>query len=60
MNETIFFLNDKDKSFFITAHNNLIMMQNSINHSDDFFNSFFKDKTENEIKAWIDKEATKW
>lgn len=36
------------------------MMKNSINHSDDFFDTFFKNKTKEEIKEWINKEAEEW
>lgn len=39
---------------------NLVMMSNSIKHSDSFFNSFFKDKTEKEVKQWIEEEAKSW
>lgn len=60
LNETLFFLNDLEKEFFLLGQNNLIMMKNSINHSDDFFDTFFKDKTEEEIKEWINKEAEEW
>lgn len=60
LNETLFFLNDLEKEFFLLGQNNLIMMKNSINHSDDFFDTFFKDKTEEEVKEWINKEAEEW
>lgn len=60
LNETLFFLNDLEKGFFILGQNNLTMMKNSINHSDDFFDTFFKDKTEEKIKEWINKEAEEW
>ena len=60
LNETLFFLNDLEKEFFLLGQNNLIMMKNSINHSDDFFDTFFKDKTKEEIKEWINKEAEEW
>ena len=60
LNETLFFLNDFEKEFFILCQNNLIMMKNSINHSDDFFDTFFKDKTKEEIKEWINKEVEEW
>lgn len=53
-------LNDFDKSFFIIVQKNLTMMKNSIEHSDDFFNTFFKNKSREEIKEWIEKEAEKW
>lgn len=60
VNEILYFSNEVEKKFFIIARNNLIMMKNSINHSEDFFNSFFKNKTEKEVKKWIEKEAEKW
>ena len=60
LNETLFFLNDLEKGFFILGQNNLTMMKNSINHSDDFFDTIFKDKTKEEIKEWINKEVEEW
>lgn len=60
LNETLYFLNDLEKEFFILGQNNLTMMKNSINHSDDFFDTFFKDKTKEEIEEWINKEAEGW
>lgn len=60
LNETLYFLNGLEKEFFILCQNNLIMMKNSINHSDDFFDTFFKDKTKEEIKEWINKEVEEW
>lgn len=60
LSETLFFLNDFEKEFFILGQNNLTMMKNSINHSDDFFDTFFKDKTKEEIKEWINKEVEEW
>ena len=42
------------------AHRQFTYMKNSINHSDDFFNTFFKDKTRDEIVEWVDNESKKW
>lgn len=58
--ESKFFVAPKDFGFLQLTQNNLIAMRNSINHSEDFFESFFKDKTEEEIKEWIESESEKW
>ena len=58
--ESKFFAPPKDFDFLQLAQNNLIAMRNSINHSEDFFESFFKDKSEEEIKEWIESESEKW
>ena len=60
LEEVKFFLPQKDLYFTQIAQNNLTMMINSINHSEDFFNNIFKDKTKSDIKKWIDKESRKW
>lgn len=58
--ETKFFVATKDLGFLQLTQNNLIAMRNSINHSDDFFESFFKDKSEKDVKEWIEQESEKW
>ena len=58
--ESKFFATKKDFDFLILSQNNLTAMKNSINHSDDFFEHFFKDKKEEEIKEWIEKESEGW
>lgn len=35
-------------------------IRNTIENSDDFYNAFFHNKTEDEIKQWIEKEAQRW
>ena len=60
LEEVKFFLPQKDLYFTQIAQNNLTMMINSINHSEDFFNNIFQDKTKSDIKKWIDKESRKW
>ena len=60
LEEVKFFLPQKDLYFTQMAQNNLTMMINSINHSEDFFNNIFQDKTKSDIKKWIDKESRKW
>lgn len=55
-----FFVAPKDIRFLQITQNNLIAMRNSINHSEDFFESFFKDKTKEEIIEWIEDESEKW
>ena len=60
LEEVKFFLPQKDLYFTEIAQNNLTMMINSINHSEDFFNNIFQDKTKSDIKKWIDKESRKW
>ena len=60
LEEVKFFLPHKDIYFTEIAQNNLTMMINSINHSDDFFKEIFQDKTKDNIKEWINKESQKW
>lgn len=60
LEETKPFVGTKDLAFFQLAQNNLIAMRNSINHSEDFFETFFKNKTKKEIQEWVEDEAKKW
>ena len=60
LNETMYFLNRQEILFFQFAQKQLQLMQNSINHSDDFFSQYFKNKNQDEITEWIEKEAQKW
>lgn len=58
--ESIHFSNGFEHKFYELAVQQMTYMKNSINHSEDFFNHFFKDKTEQEIMSWIEKESEKW
>lgn len=60
LDETILFLTRQEMIFFQLAKQQLRAIKNSINHSDDFFSSYFEDKTEEDIINWIEKEAQKW
>lgn len=60
LNETMYFLNRQEILFFQFAQKQLQLIKNSINHSDDFFSEYFKNKNRNEIIKWIEKEAQKW
>lgn len=46
--------------FCSIAINQMSLMKNSINNSEDFFNTFFKDKTREEIVNWINEESKNW
>lgn len=60
LEEAKFFASLSDFNSFQVAQDNLKAMINSINHSDDFFNDIFKDKTQSKILKWIELEAMKW
>lgn len=54
------FLGRPELLFFHFAKQQLAMMKNSINRSEDFFSLYFECKTEDEVIEWIEKEAQKW
>lgn len=56
----MYFSNKTENDFYNLALQQMVYMKNSINHSEDFFNMFFKDKTKEEIMDWIDEESKKW
>ena len=58
--EIIFFQPSYKKQRYVFAMDQLIAMKNSINHSQDFFEGYFKDKSGEQILQWIEKEAKKW
>ena len=53
-------LNDFDKMFYQLAFQQLHAMRNTIDGDNGFFENYFKGKTEEEIKEWIDKESKRW
>lgn len=53
-------LNDFDKMFYQLAFQQLHAMRNTIDGNNEFFETYFKDKTREEIKEWINKESKKW
>ena len=58
--ETLPFLNDLEKPFYILAIQQIEAMRRTIDHNDEFFEIYFKNKTHKEIMDWIDKESEKW
>lgn len=58
--ETLFFLNDLEKPFHILAIQQIEAMRRTIDHNDEFFEIYFKNKTHKEIMDWINKESEKW
>ncbi len=58
--ESMYFSNDFENDFYRLALQQMVYMQNSINHSEDFFNHFFKNKTKEEIIDWIEEESKRW
>ena len=56
----MYFSNKTENDFYNLALQQMVYMKNSINHSEDFFNMFFKNKTKEEIMDWIDEESKKW
>lgn len=60
LNEIGFLSNNIEKSFVNLSLYKMATMKNSINHSNDFYNNFFFNKTKEEIKQWINEESKKW
>lgn len=60
LNEIDFFCSNIERSFINLSRYKMATIKNSINHSDDFYNTFFFGKTKEEIKQWINEESKKW
>lgn len=60
LNEIDFFSSNIERSFVNLSRYKIATIKNSINHSDDFYNDFFFNKTKEEIKQWINEESKKW
>ena len=60
INNTLILMNDIEKRFFISSLQNMELIKRTIDKSDDFFNSFFYNKTREEIFSWIEDEALEW
>jgi len=58
--ETMIFLNDFDKNFYQLSFHQLQSMRRTIDHNEEFFDTFFKNQTEQQIIEWINKESKKW
>jgi hypothetical protein len=54
------FLNDFDKNFYQLSFHQLQSMRRTIDHNEEFFDTFFKNQTEQQIIEWINKESKKW
>lgn len=61
LNLLINFSTKREINFLSFAIRQLYAMKNSIDRSDNqFFDSFFLDKTKDEVIEWIESEAKKW
>ena len=60
LHETIPFLGDMDKPFYLLAIQQLQAMMRTIMHNDEFFELYFYNKTHKEIIQWINNESKKW
>lgn len=58
--ECILLCGKHDRDFFHVCRDKMLLMQNSIQLNNEFYEEFFKGKTEEEIKAWIEEEAKQW
>lgn len=58
--ECIIFSNTLNQPFYVLCKKQIQAMKNSINHTVDFYYTYFHNKTEEEIQQWIEKEAKKW
>lgn len=58
--EIIPLLNDFEKEFYLLAIKQLLAMQRTIIHDKKFFETYFLNKTYEEVYDWIDKESKKW
>lgn len=58
--ETIPFLNDLEKGFYVLSIQQMNAMRRTIDHNDEFFQTFFYNKTYQEVMQWIEDESKKW
>lgn len=60
LQETLFFLGEMDKRFCILTIQQLEAMRRTIDHNNEFYQTYFHNKTHKEIIDWIYKESEKW
>lgn len=54
------FCNQFERPFYELCYNQILAMRRTIDHQDDFFNLYFKDKSPAEVMKWIEEESKKW
>ena len=60
LHETIPFLIDSEKGFYLLAIQQLQAMQRTIINNNEFYQKYFHNKTHKEIIDWINSESKKW
>lgn len=60
LDEALCFANHFELDDIQIAKHNLLLMQNSVERSEGFFETYFENKDSQEILDWIEEEAKKW
>lgn len=60
LDEALWFANHFELDDIQIAKHNLLLMQNSVERSEGFFEAYFENKDPQEILDWIEEEAKKW